>query len=251
MAIPAYGCSPDSVEEYQPSPEARAYASKLCSARHECRCADERFSSYSGCFDAIAKSFDAQVEAGAKVDKPASTRCWPVRRSTGARLGCGTNSCWGPALCFTNQSNWGKPVHPRTTSPRSAPRSVTPAWLVCEASVVRSRRRNSLRPRFLRLVTRAATSLSASGCTAGMTIAAIRQQPWETHAIIPRAVKPLPIVKAWVGRTRACARCGNSRAKHVTHAIGSPALPRIFPSRSTRAIPPAILVRPTSQAYAG
>lgn len=69
MAIPAYGCSPDSVEEYQPSPEARAYASKLCSARHECRCADERFSSYSGCFDAIAKSFDAQVEAGAKVDK--------------------------------------------------------------------------------------------------------------------------------------------------------------------------------------
>lgn len=68
VAAPGCGCSPDATEEYQPSPEARAFAVKLCNTRHECECADGRFASYAECVDEVARSFDAQVEAGAKVD---------------------------------------------------------------------------------------------------------------------------------------------------------------------------------------
>jgi len=69
LFVPACGCGPDPVEEHEPSAEAQAFAMKLCSTRHECGCADDRFSSYTECLDEVAKSFDAQVEAGAQVNK--------------------------------------------------------------------------------------------------------------------------------------------------------------------------------------
>jgi hypothetical protein len=55
--------------EVEASPEARAFAMKVCTARNNCGCTDGRFASYKECRDEIAESFDAQVAAGATIDK--------------------------------------------------------------------------------------------------------------------------------------------------------------------------------------
>lgn len=69
VIVPACGCSPDPADVYEPSAEARAFAQKLCSTRHECGCDDERFASYSECVGEISKSFDGQIDAGAQISK--------------------------------------------------------------------------------------------------------------------------------------------------------------------------------------